>query len=63
MVPYSLRHEIAAASSGGPALGASVFFTHHGEKLRRLAKGFTNVTPDASRDTAIIKWPNGKNVF
>ncbi len=44
-------------------LGASVFFTHHEEKLRRLAKGFTNVTPDASRDTAIIKWPNGKNVF
>jgi hypothetical protein len=26
-------------------------------------KGFTNVTPDASHDTAISKWPNGKYVF
>jgi len=43
--------------------GYKTFFTHHGEKLRRLAKGFTNVTPDAPRDTATNKWPNGKYVF
>ena len=36
--------------------GASAFFTHRGEKLRGLAKGFTNVTPGAPHDSAASKW-------